>query len=254
MKNSVFYIFECGYADSQNYTILNTNLIYVEYVLRGSGIISAQELSQEICAGNLIIDCQSKINSVNNKSGDYKSFYFTAGGAFAHHIAEDYKLLSNIVYNNTDAKMYIERIAEISECRSDRDNDELCRLFLKIASCAAISEDTLTQKSSEHIAEFIKKNIDETIDWNPKIEQICELIHYSKSTVSRAFRRKYGISPYQYIKHRRIETIKEILKTTDIPINDISDAMHICGSNYFSQMFKESVGMTPSEYRKKHRN
>lgn len=71
---------------------------------------------------------------------------------------------------------------------------------------------------------------------------------------SRHFNRKVnavtGMNTTLYVRQRRIEKACALLRTTK---NRISDIYIKCGwesANYFSRVFKHSVGLTPSDYRK----
>ena len=49
----------------------------------------------------------------------------------------------------------------------------------------------------------------------------------------------------------RIERAKLLLETSDMSIQDISDALGFSTRSYFSQCFREVTGMTPKGYQQK---
>ena len=49
----------------------------------------------------------------------------------------------------------------------------------------------------------------------------------------------------------RVEKGKDLLANTDIPINVIALDTGFSNYSYYSKVFKELVGCTPNEYRKK---
>lgn len=61
-----------------------------------------------------------------------------------------------------------------------------------------------------------------------------------------------GMNTTLYIRHRRIEKACTLLRTTDLPISEIFVACGIDSANYFSRIFKQVMGITPSEYRLTH--
>lgn len=60
-----------------------------------------------------------------------------------------------------------------------------------------------------------------------------------------------GVSVTDYIKAARIERAKLLLTSTDLSIQDIADRLHYCSRSYFSTVFLDTVGCTPTKYREK---
>jgi len=60
-----------------------------------------------------------------------------------------------------------------------------------------------------------------------------------------------GYSPKEYLKLRRIKRAAELLSTTVMPIGEVGFAVGIEDPLYFSRVFKQEYGMTPTEWRKK---
>lgn len=65
----------------------------------------------------------------------------------------------------------------------------------------------------------------------------------------RLFYQIYHTSPMKFIISLRVNKAKELLTNTQMKIQDISET---CGFNnpyYFSKVFRQAVGLTPSQYR-----
>ena len=54
----------------------------------------------------------------------------------------------------------------------------------------------------------------------------------------------------EYISLSRINEAKRLLRSTDIPVNQIAVMVGINDYNYFSKFFRIRVGMSPLKYRK----
>jgi len=72
----------------------------------------------------------------------------------------------------------------------------------------------------------------------------------SRMTFYREFKRETGDSPARYIRRVRIEAACQLLSTTNLEITRIAELSGFSGSNYFAQVFRRDVGMTPKQYRK----
>ena len=65
------------------------------------------------------------------------------------------------------------------------------------------------------------------------------------------FKRATRLTPYDYIQRKRIDKSKVKLDLTSDSVQDIAFQVGFNDPYYFSKVFKKTVGMTPSEYRKK---
>ena len=73
--------------------------------------------------------------------------------------------------------------------------------------------------------------------------------HMSVCWFIRSFRRCIGMTPMQYITFLRITRAKELLRSTDYSIREISSMVGYENPLYFSRIFKKQTGYSPSEYR-----
>ncbi len=69
----------------------------------------------------------------------------------------------------------------------------------------------------------------------------------------RRFRRATGQSPAEYVQTIRVEEAKQLLETTDAPIDDISEEVGYSEPSSFRAAFRRNVGMSASVYRRKWR-
>ncbi len=84
------------------------------------------------------------------------------------------------------------------------------------------------------------------------LQSIANQAHLSSRHFSRIFSEQFGESPMAYLQRLRLRHACNLLHTKDISITQIAQ---ICGykdGNLFSRQFHEKLGMTPSQYRKKH--
>ena len=58
------------------------------------------------------------------------------------------------------------------------------------------------------------------------------------------------MTPTEYINHYRIGQAENMLKTTDLPITDVSFASGFDNVSYFIKTFKKMMGVTPNRFRK----
>ena len=73
-------------------------------------------------------------------------------------------------------------------------------------------------------------------------------IHY----YNRIFKKKFIITPKQYILTKKLNYAIDLLTTTNTPITAISEMSGFSSLYYFSKIFKKYYNMSPQNYRDKH--
>lgn len=72
--------------------------------------------------------------------------------------------------------------------------------------------------------------------------------NFSEAYFRRLFREAYGISPKQYILELRIRQAKQLLDEQTATVSAIAERCGFSGLYHFSRAFKETTGMSPTEY------
>jgi LacI family transcriptional regulator len=82
------------------------------------------------------------------------------------------------------------------------------------------------------------------------VRDVLKAVPMARRSLERRFQDLLGRSPAEEIRRTKLEKVRRLLDSTDIPIPDIAEA---CGFNYVEHMipvFKKHHGCTPSRYRK----
>ena len=93
--------------------------------------------------------------------------------------------------------------------------------------------------------QFIHEHYGEAIT----MEQISSSAMISTSETLRCFRITIGTTPIQYLKQYRIQKAAELLSSTTMKIADIGTQCGFQEMSYFSKVFREYKGVTPTDYR-----
>ena len=81
------------------------------------------------------------------------------------------------------------------------------------------------------------------------LDQLAAEACLSKYHFLRLFRTAYGLSPYQYIQHLRIEKARVLLAGSVMPITDVAGLLGFDNSQSFSRLFFQRMGVYPTQYR-----
>ncbi|MFT4007270.1 MAG: response regulator [Lacrimispora sp.] len=82
------------------------------------------------------------------------------------------------------------------------------------------------------------------------LQEVCSKLAISVSYFSSAFKNYTGMTFVEALTKTRMEVAKELLKNTNMKTYEIAERCGYNDSNYFSSLFKKTVGITPREYAK----
>ena len=82
------------------------------------------------------------------------------------------------------------------------------------------------------------------------LDELAEAVGLSRSYTSRIFRQQTGGSIHEYLLTRRIKRGCDLLRTTDLSIDDIAQKVGFSETTYFITCFKKMMQQTPLRYRK----
>jgi AraC-like DNA-binding protein/ligand-binding sensor protein len=114
--------------------------------------------------------------------------------------------------------------------------------FTNLAFYAASGNNlTLIKKSINYIHEHYKQNI--------TLEKVADHIGLNPSYFSTLFKKDTGENFSTYLLNLRIETAKQLLRNTNLPLVDIAIEAGFDNQSYFSYVFRKNTGISPRQYR-----
>lgn len=81
-------------------------------------------------------------------------------------------------------------------------------------------------------------------------EEIAAKSNISVRHLNRIFQSYYQTTPFAYLQQLRLEHACRLLKSTNLPISEISYQSGFNDSNYFTRQFTKIMGTSPKAYRK----
>jgi two-component system, response regulator YesN len=83
---------------------------------------------------------------------------------------------------------------------------------------------------------------------------VANYVSVNYTNFSILFSEEMGISFVDYLRQVRIDKSKELLKSADYKINEISEMVGYKNPKHFAKSFKQVTGISPVEYRNKSQN
>lgn len=97
----------------------------------------------------------------------------------------------------------------------------------------------------------IIRYINENYMGNVSLSAICDEMGYNVQYVSRSFKAQMGMTFSEYLFKVRIQRACSLLLSTDMTIQEVSNAVGYSNTAFFHKVFKSVIGETPADFRKK---
>lgn len=107
---------------------------------------------------------------------------------------------------------------------------------------------TVSRKRLELVE--IKNYLDEHYTERIVLDDLAERYYINKYYLTKIFKETYGSTINGYIIAKRITRAKQLLRFTDMTVDEIGNAVGMGDANYFSRTFRKVEGISPREYRK----
>ena len=104
-------------------------------------------------------------------------------------------------------------------------------------------------KLSLDVANYVRHHLSEPIS----VERMAEAFFLSRPHLSAKFKRETGTTLTDFILNEKTEEAKRLLRYSDKSQAAISSYLGFSSQAHFARTFKKYAGMTPNEYREKHR-
>ena len=112
---------------------------------------------------------------------------------------------------------------------------------------APTPETVMTEKSFvEKVERIVENNLQNT---RFGITDLLKELNISKTTLTRKLKAETQLNPSGFIREVRLKNAKTLLTNRQFNIDEISAFVGFNYTSYFIKSFKESFGVTPSEYR-----
>lgn len=168
----------------------------------------------------------------------------------------DRKSLSEIYVKYTMTRIAVELIEYATPDASEQEIVE--RMFERtgfagaidtIRSLATRAEPGPDASGSNHGVEAVKRYIHRHYSDSLSLRELAETFYFSPSYLCHIFKRETGCNLVKYINDFRIKKARELLESTAMKVNAIAAAVGFQSASYFCQLFRDSCGVTPEQYR-----
>ena len=94
----------------------------------------------------------------------------------------------------------------------------------------------------------VRDTIDRDYGTDLDLDALAGVVHLSRDHLIRTFRSVFGETPHRYLQRRRVERAMFLLRTADLDVTEVCQAVGFTSPGTFSALFSSVVGQSPSAY------
>lgn len=110
-------------------------------------------------------------------------------------------------------------------------------------------EEELESDPDAVLVNAVKRLISDNLAALPGLAEIARSVGTYREKLSQVFREQTGMTVFGFIREERIRRGEELLKDTDIDVQDIALLIGFNNAGNFATAFRERMGVTPTAYR-----
>lgn len=238
--------------------------IEILYCYNGSFFVEDEENKYEVNGGDIIFVGSCQPHALSGK-GEVDAIVISLGFPFFGSNFDEVRNLffdDPVLRNNSQIREDLKEILVLNDDPKTLANDmEIRGRIYRIVSILLkelVSTEKITKRQQERL--FAVSKIQKALDFvalhyseNITVEEAAAVSGYEKSSFCRSFKNATNATFHNYLNMYRIKKSRVLLTETDDSISAISYRVGFTQHKNFCRLFKELNGVSPSDYRKKHR-
>lgn len=230
---------------------------HILYIQSGRCFLTLDGVTQTVPAGSIILFRpyeRQEYHFLQQDASVSHYIHFTGQGCAS--LLERLGISSLRVFPMGGSRTYEELSAKLVReflMKSFAWESECAALLWQMLICIARKYDLYTRhihrpddRRISDACQYVYAHLSDDISIQALAEDAC----LSVSRFTHLFREVTGWSFHAYLNFLRMERAKELLCHSNAPIREIAESVGIDDQNYFSRLFRKTVGVSPMAFRK----
>ncbi|MGO4107824.1 response regulator [Paenibacillus sp. YAF4_2] len=125
----------------------------------------------------------------------------------------------------------------------------LRRRFFELSELLYVKRQKQKRKLFDNIMTFVDERLEQKIT----LKEVAAHFDFTPNYLSTLFKEEIGTLFSDWLNERRMDRVRELLADPCLKVYEIAERVGYKNIIYFNRQFKQFTGMTPGEYRKKHK-
>lgn len=255
---------ECSPNKSWGSKIVDHFLIY--YIHEGKGILQVNNVKYDLHEGQgFLVSPNTVTYFVADNAEPWK--YSWVG--FSGNIATEYLYRANLsvnspTYTDKNDDGFLEECFEnmIEFAKFGLGHNRYCKMMAVLYNIIAYLRDIADKEAVKEklidsefyyvrkALEYIKMNFSKEIS----ISEISRYVNIDRKYLHHVFKNNLNMSPQKYVINYRMKKACELMKNSMLSISGIARSVGYKDQFQFSKMFKKTIGISPSQYKRNLKN
>ncbi|MDD2970996.1 MAG: AraC family ligand binding domain-containing protein [Lachnospiraceae bacterium] len=253
---------QCTPGYTYNHKIPNE--YHVHFVLDGKGTLEINDRLYYLKKDDIfLIPKGHPIRYYADEENPWEYMWITFDGEMAEAYLNHMELNANtpVIHSTIPNKVYMPMIQKILDTNELTLANEIKRVgyLYEIISTLIDAQSAVRKERNQYdyssdtyvdyALQYIKFNYDHI-----KVNDIAQYIGINRSYLTSIFKKQLNISPQEYLVSFRLKKAAELLRNTNMTIQDISASIGYENALTFSKMFKQTYGVSPKHFREEQSN
>lgn len=240
--------------EDKYYEINRTNQprYVLEYVLDGKGKVEIEDKTFEVKKGDVyILEANTKQHYFANKNNPFRKYWVNFRSNIFDNLLSSLSLKGIYYFENVNIEELFLKLFTLEKVSSFSNDIAFDAMKILFEMLLKIRQSQLNKKRID-IPKYIedaKRLIDNNLEEELSINDICSKLFISKPTLIVNFKKYYGDTPHQYRTKRKSQLACIMLKSSNLDISSIANNLGFNDSFAFSHWFKKINGVSPNKYR-----
>lgn len=228
----------------------------IHYIHSGKGLFRAEDQTYHLARGQGFLITPGMLAYYRADSAEPWSYSWVAfnGMQVEYHLNRSHLSAAQPIFYSDQEERIQACFLEMFRANEQGANKELRMLgalyaFLSIilnAESPFVDTESMREQRVRKALEYIEM----TYAMEISVEGLAGELNLDRKYLSRIFKQAVGMTPKQYIVHYRMRKACELLTNPRLAISEVSTSVGYVDPLLFSRMFKSTVGLSPSDYRK----
>ena len=122
-----------------------------------------------------------------------------------------------------------------------------CSILYDVAEASSTPAEPLRPELIESAASYLREHLSEDIE----IDDVVRYVGYGRARFFALFRKRFHLTPGQYLNRLRIDAACTLLQTTNLPVRGVAARVGIEDASYFSALFRRHTTVSPIVWRQR---
>lgn len=231
---------------------INPNMNYFLFPLKGQAKISIKDTQYAAQQDRILhvgpqTECHIDVTSAEAFQYVVISYEVLRGeNTLQHHYSYDVDDMARCAH-------FVTHMLQLAETPGSYARLQSQTLFMQFVEEFLASAKRTKMMPRSEVVSFAVAYMHEHYAEDLSIAQLAERVGVERRRFSELFEATVGMNPSQYLMELRIRKAKEQLRTCECSVAEVGENVGYYDCFYFSRVFKKCTGLSPSIYRKEHK-